>query len=147
MTEYRERILPEIALLNLKISSNTTNLVESSQVRALEESIRADANNERFGSSLGRLEMMAEREAKCEFEKTNNSTLNHWLTGLQILLYIVRVSGLIHRHLPTGMRMQLHDARKGPQDGYSNIHPTPLGHGIKASMKARNPICGCVVSI
>ena len=65
MREYRKRILPEIALLNLKISSNTKNLVESSQVRALEESIRADAKNERFGSSLDRLEAMAEREAKC----------------------------------------------------------------------------------
>jgi hypothetical protein len=65
MSEYRERILPEIALLNLKISSNTKNLVESSQVRGLEESIRANAKNERFGSSLDRLEAMAEREEKC----------------------------------------------------------------------------------
>ena len=147
MTEYRERILPEIALLKLKISSNTKNLLESSQVRALEESIRAEAKNERFGSSLDRLETMAEREAKCRFEKLNYSTLNHWVIGLQILSYIVRVSGLIHHHLPTGMMMQLHDACKGPQNGYSNIHPTPLGHGIKGSMKARNTICGSVVSI
>ncbi|KAE9371862.1 hypothetical protein N431DRAFT_559267 [Stipitochalara longipes BDJ] len=67
MTEYRKRILPEIALLNLKISSNTKNLVESSQVQALEESIRADATNERLGSSLDRLEAIAEREAKYTF--------------------------------------------------------------------------------
>ncbi|KAH8589069.1 hypothetical protein B0O99DRAFT_692943 [Bisporella sp. PMI_857] len=67
MTEYRERILQEMTLLNLKISNDTKNLVEARAAQALEESERANAKNEKFGSSLDRLEATAEREAKYTF--------------------------------------------------------------------------------
>ncbi|KAH7370142.1 hypothetical protein BKA65DRAFT_561623 [Rhexocercosporidium sp. MPI-PUGE-AT-0058] len=64
---YRERVLPEMALLNLKVSSNVKSMVESSQVRAMEDAAEANARNARIGSSLNKLDEKAEREAHYNF--------------------------------------------------------------------------------
>jgi hypothetical protein len=75
---YRERVVPEIALLNLKISSNVKSIVESSQMKAMEETIEANTRNARIGSSLDRLDEKAEREANCGSNrwKTRHRNLN-----------------------------------------------------------------------
>jgi hypothetical protein len=66
MAEYRERILQEVALLNLKISSDTNTLVGAAEARASAESIIANERGEKLGSRLSKLEGMTEREAKRE---------------------------------------------------------------------------------
>lgn len=62
---YRERVLLEIALLNLKISSNVKSMVESSQVKVMEKAIEANSRNATIVGSLDRIDEKAEREAHC----------------------------------------------------------------------------------
>ncbi|KAG4438258.1 hypothetical protein IFR05_006240 [Cadophora sp. M221] len=75
LSMYRERVLPEIALLNLKISSNVKSIVESNEVRTMEEAIEANARNATFVGRLDRMDEKAEREAYYNFI----SRVREWL--------------------------------------------------------------------
>ncbi|KAL5323655.1 hypothetical protein ACEPPN_008195 [Leptodophora sp. 'Broadleaf-Isolate-01'] len=73
---YRERVLLEIALLNLKISSNVKSMVESSQVKVMEKAIEANSRNATIVGSLDRIDEKAEREAHYNFI----SRVREWLS-------------------------------------------------------------------
>ncbi|KAH6721609.1 hypothetical protein BKA61DRAFT_729128 [Leptodontidium sp. MPI-SDFR-AT-0119] len=121
---YRERVLPEIALLNLKISSNVKSMVKSSQVKVMEEAIEANSRNATIVGSLDKIDEKAERESHCRPNLT-----------------VVSASGFAHLRSLTDTMTPLHNALEEPLVGFSNIRLISLGYKASRSLMVWRRTC------